>query len=90
MYYYYMYQIWNMKSKLCIGSCQIVAENGANPGNSSEGIPYCVSCVFAPGGRFVLVGTKEGYIKVIFCFVIYLYMYVCMYVCSIQCVCMYV
>ena len=53
-----------MKSKLCIGSCHISAEGNPNPTGGSEGIPYCVSCVFAPGGRFVLVGTKEGQIKV--------------------------
>lgn len=50
-----------MRTQLCIGSCLVNASN-----DDSED-SYCVSCVFAPGGRFALVGTKEGLVKVVDC-----------------------
>ena len=45
-----MKKLWSTKTNLCMGSCDI------------DG--YCISMAFVPGGRYVLVGTKEGYLKV--------------------------
>jgi len=46
-----------MSSKLCVGTCRVIGSGGADN--------YCISCVFAPGARFVVVGTKDGFIKVV-------------------------
>eukprot|EP01038_Epipyxis_sp_PR26KG_P009374 gene9374-12630_t len=44
-------KIWNAKSHLCIRTCKV------------EG--YCISMEFAPGSRYVIVGTKEGVVQII-------------------------
>ena len=43
-------QIWSGRTQLCLGTCRV------------EG--YCLSLAFAPGGRYIVAGTKEGAVQV--------------------------
>jgi hypothetical protein len=43
-------QIWSGRTRLCLGTCRV------------DG--YCLTVAFAPGGRYVVAGTKEGKVQV--------------------------
>uniref|UniRef100_A0A7S3MHG5 Guanine nucleotide-binding protein subunit beta-like protein n=1 Tax=Spumella elongata TaxID=89044 RepID=A0A7S3MHG5_9STRA len=43
-------KIWSGRTQLCLGTCRV------------EG--YCLSLAFAPGGRYIVAGTKEGAVQI--------------------------
>lgn len=43
-------KVWSSRTHLCLGTSRV------------DG--YCLCVAFAPGGRYIIAGTKEGFVQV--------------------------